>query len=680
VNPQLNLSSFSAAKNDAILISTSTCSDLPDRWAQWFQDANLVALEQAVPDIAEAEALAKLCLQHTETHPEAVNAVLIAHRSVRLQMRELLQAGHADAQLQRSLAQRLLNAGFMLQGDGLSPVVQELIEERNASRDTYWNGKVEQYRNVRECETLVPGTGKQGGFFFGKGRPYFHFNPDYRTFNVNCRILSADRMRLECRHLQLAVLPEQDEGVNEGESRPAKALWNKRVLREISQMDCQDPRSDRLNYGPLERQFGRAKFAPAINFSPERFGVLLRKLLPLSRDLPRSFGVGWLFSHGGHAMRVFMERSTTAPFWVKVGLYEPNVSGDVSHLKVLPEELHRLNFHDFDKLQMCKANGVSVLCLQVDDLELSRACAGLFVKQDVDSQLASLEQGLSACNSPEIKQAIVRLCEFRSFDAPQVARFGRCLKAATAGEGPERLAGFEIFMNGLRSLILTPDQVTEILRDAGPSCGLPWLFTCKSHAPLVEVLMRSLKELKLSPDQAWKVLRGGEMFCLEDAAYTYGVDTTIQIFRAGIKSWGFSAEQLGALLGKNRGDLASKSAGMIATCLTGLQALGLSSDQIARMLTPVPSSWDKETPLSNSLKQWKRRKEVAGSVKAFMAGLHALSLSAEQNLAILAPEHFGGVEGLRKVLDGVAVEACATFLEGLALLDMPAEAREVLMG
>lgn len=636
-----------------------------------------MALEQTVPDVAEEEALARLCLHRTETRPDAVDTVLIAHRGVRLQVLALLKAGQADPHLQRSLAQRLLNAGFLFKCEDLSPAVLELIAERTAWRDTYWNGKAEQYRNARACETLVPGQGKQGDFYFGKGRPYFHFNPDYQTFNVNCRIESADRMRLECRHLQRMVMPEQEEGV-EGESRPAKALWNKRVLREISQMDWQSPRSDRLSYGALEKQFRQGKFAPAINFSPELFGCLLCKLLPLSRDVPRSFGVSWSFSHGGHAMRVFLERSTTAPFWVKVGLYEPNVSGDVSHLKVLPEELHRLNFHDFDKRQVCKSNGVSVLFLQVNEPALSRACAGRFVKQDVESQLASLEQGLSACNAPEIEQAIAWLRKLSSFDTPQVKQLGRCLKAATAGEEPERHAGFQTFMEGLGALALAPDQVTEILRDAGPSCGLPWLFTRKGHAPMVEVLMRCLKKLDLSRDQALKVLREGEISRLEAAAYDYGVDTTIQIFRTGIQGWGFSAEQIGGLLTANFNDLASKDEGMIAASMTGLRELGLSSDQIARMLTPRPRSWDKASSLCFALQRW--GKGGAGSVKAFMAGLKDLSLGAEHNLAILAPEHFGGAEGLRKVLDGVADEARAIFLADMADLDLPSEAREALTG
>lgn len=677
MNPQLPLSSF-PIQHDVVSTNTLTNSGQQDRWAQWFQEGNLVALERTVPDDSESKALAWLCLQNSETRPHAVDAVLFAHKSVRLQSHELFQAGRADDHLQRSLAQRLLNAGFPFKCEDLSSAVMELVQERLAWRETYWKGKVDQYKNVKDCEELVPGPMKHGGFFYGVGRPYFHFSPDYQTFNVNCRIEGGERIPLECRHLELLVQRPLKEGGSEGEFKPEKALWNKDFLREISRVDRNVPRLNRLSYWALEAEYKKNRFAPTINFSPEHFGVLLRKLLSLSRDLPCSFGVGWWFSRGGHAMRVFMERSTTAPFWVKVGLYEPNVSGDVSHLKVLPEDLCRLDFHDFDKLKMCEAYGVSVLSLKVDDPALSRACAGHFVNQDVDSQLASLEQGLNNCSAPEIEQAMARLRQVPSFDAPRVKQFGLCLRAATVGEMPERYAGFQFFLEGLRSLALTPDQLTEVLSDAGPSCGLPWLFAGKCHAPMVEVLMRCLKKLNLSRDQAFKVLRGGEVFRMEEGAYIYGADTTLQIFRSGLQDWGFSAEQIVGLLTENCGDLASKGEGMIVAGMTGLRELGLSSDQIARMLTPRPSRSGKASSLCCALQRWD--KGGAESVKAFMAGLKSLSLAAEHNLAILAPEHFGGAAGLRKVLDGVSDEARATFLADMADLDMPLEAREALAG
>jgi len=678
MNPQLPLSSF-PIQHDVVSTNTLTNSGQQDRWAQWFQEGNLVALERTVPDDSELKALAWLCLQNSETRPHAVDAVLFAHESVRLQTHELFQAGRADDHLQRSLAQRLLNAGFPFECEDLSSAVMELVQERLAWRETYWKGKVDQYKNVKECEELVPGPMKRGRFFYGVGHPYFHFSPDYQTFNVNCKIKGGEQMPLECRHLELLVQRPLKEGGSEGEFKPEKALWNNDFLREISRVDRKVPRLNRLSYWALEAEYQKNRFAPTINFSPERFGVLLRKLLSLSRDLPCSFGVGCWLRRGGHAMRVFMERSTTAPFWVKVGLYEPNVSGDVSHLKVLPEELCQLDFHDFDKLQMCKGHGVSVLFLRVDDPALSRACAGHFVNQGVDSQLASLEQGLYNCSVPEIEQAMASLRQVLSFDAPRVKQFGLCLRAATGEDTLERYAGFQSFMEGLRSLALTPDQLTEVLCDAGPACGLLLLFTRKRLAPMVEVLMRCLKKLHLSRDQAFKVLRGGEDFRMDDTAYFRGIDTTLQIFRSGLQGWGFSAEQIVELLTENCGDLASMGEGMIVAGMTGLRELGLSSDQIARMLTPRPSFRNETaSSLCCALQRWD--KEGAESVKAFMAGLKSLSLAAEHNLAILAPEGFGGAAGLRKVLDGVSDEARATFLADMADLDMPPESRAALAG
>lgn len=678
MNPQLHLSSLPIPQNEIFPTNTLTSSGQQDRWAQWFQEGNLVALEQTVPDDSELEALARLCLLHAETQSQVVDTVLIAHPCVLSKVGPLLRAGRADEHQQRSLALRFLNLGIPVKADEFTPpAVVELIQERKAWRDNYWKGKGDQIRNLMECETLVPGLAKREKIYYGKGQPYFHANPEYRTFNVNCTLRGIDQEVLSCRHLAMAVRPEPDEGGNKGESKPAKERWNKRFLREISQVNVQDPRSARLSYQELEAQYRQGASAPAINFSDDHFGSLLVHLMRVTQDFPCSFVVRWSLPRSGHAMRVFMDRSTTAPFWVKVGLYEPNVSGDVSHLKVLPEELHRLNFHDFDKRQVCKSRGLSVLFLQVNDPALSRACAGRFVKQDVESQLASLEQGLSACNVPEIEQAIAWLRKLSSFDASQVKQLGRCLMAATAGERPERYAGFQIFMEGLGALALTPDQMTEILVAGDRSSGLAWLFGRECHAPMVEVLMRCLKKLDLSRDQVFKVFGDSRV---DGGVYLHCVHTTMQIFRSGLQGWGFSAEQIVGLLNEDCGDLASKGVGMIVAGMTGLRELGLSSDQIARMLTPRPCSWDKASSSSLCVELQRWDKGGAGSVKAFMAGLKDLSLGAEHNLAILAPEHFGGAEGLRKVLDGVADEARAIFLEDLVLLDMPSEARKTLTG
>ena len=147
--------------------------------------------------------------------------------------------------------------------------------------------------------------------------------------------------------------------------------------------------------------------APTINFNPARMGKLLMRLaLDVKLGEPRSFRVGWFGAGIGHGMRIFLEK--TGDGFFKVGLYEPNVSGNISHLKVLPEKLAALKFDDFDThkgTSRCWARGACHAKWKVRNWR-NRVPEPSWTRQHYFSQLDSLAQALAHGNLWEMDSSL----------------------------------------------------------------------------------------------------------------------------------------------------------------------------------------------------------------------------------------------------------------------------------
>lgn len=231
-------------------------------------------------------------------------------------------------------------------------------------------------------------------------------------------------------------------------------------------------------------------------------------------------------------MHVFMERlpgqnPSEAP--VKVSFYEPNVSGDMTHLKPLPEELARLSIDDFDRKLMCKELGVNVLTIDVGDPDLALALAGKFVKGDIASQTSSLATALATGNIHELTAAASKLAKLQqqepfNWTRSQVEELSRGLHRALQDGHADAIKAFGDLLASFKDK-LTPKGLRDLLL-ATRSDGVTGLCMAMQdgHANAVKAfgdLLASFK-VKLTP----KDLR--DLLLAKGGNYASGLKTAIQ--------------------------------------------------------------------------------------------------------------------------------------------------------
>jgi len=338
-----------------------------------------------------------------------------------------------------------------------------------------------------------------------------------------------------------------------------------------------------LDYGLLEETHLARQGMPTLNCSPRNFGRLIARLaLDMDPGESRSFSVGWPWSkrHGeGHEMRLFLSKTNDGR--ISAGLYEPNVSGDISHEKVFPEFLANQSFDDFDKLGIRRASGNEVLSIQVDDVKFAKACVGLFVDPDSASQAASLAVALKDGNISEAQSALRTLGTMSNvLGGDELQSVSDALiVAARSGH-----SSFLTPMTALERIGLKPEQFEAVK-----------LFLALKSGDAVAV-RNSMDALDRAASrrniQISETLRGDDIVQGMQAALRLGHAAALQEFMGALPKLGLTTSETAEIVAaRNVDDIAALhvvgAEGDVAAVdafLVGLQKLGLAPLQIAEVL------------------------------------------------------------------------------------------------
>lgn len=618
-------------------------------WQELIEGDQLAALEVNTVSDEDASHVAKLCLEHADAHPEAVKRALFMNGNVRTEALKLLQVNvQCGPELQNALALCFLDAGYELQGKSLAPEVAELLAKRWEMEDEYLEWKQAKH-----------GT--------AEGMPFFYKDKKYSRDNHNGNLSSSNPAELFwCRHMETA------------------AAGNTKIyLQDISKPI---PDVSKLNYKLLDEAERASRGVPTVNFSPGNMGKLLMRLaLDVKVGERRSFRVGWLGAGTGHGMRIFLEKTDKGFF--KVGLYEPNVSGNISHKSVLPEKLAALNFDDFDTLKVRPGSQRAVLALEVESAELAKSCAGAFVsKTHYLSQIDSLGQALAHGKlwEMEISLKLLEKMEWPSHDSAlqnfSAERLADTMFVALAdGRGP----AVKQFMAGLQHLHFTPAQIAVIVTATAKHLNdeeavkrpIPTgLHTAlqAGHADAVEVFIAGLKALPLTAAQIADIVLAKDSNQRPGLykALQHGRPGAVGEFMAGLRDLGLTGQQIADIVaakdssstsGLHRA-LAEGHHAAIEKFLPNLASLGLTPAQCADI---AMAKDDRGNPgLAIALE-----KGHGTAVQKFLETLPTLNLSPAQIVDIVTATNSIAVPGLFLALQRGHGPVVKAFMAGLKSLN-----------
>lgn len=418
--------------------------------------------------------MAELCLEMAKSHPEGV-AVLLWNQSVFEQAVVLVRDAEKNNTPQDdmlALVHAILNAGHRVEGKdfGWPAVVCELVKERQKISLDYWNEKERKFKNCQPRGELNTG--------FSKGFPFFSKSKKKCSDNLMVALEKGGKP-LQRHHLAQAV-----------QVRP------KDFLKEISAKDV-----SRLDLEKLERDSAKTwqhRGEYLVQCSTIHFGRLLAHLsCTVPRGKSQSFGMrfGVARDMGDvHEMRVFLEKPPGDSPMMKVSLYDPEATGDMAHLRTLPEELWSVGFYSFAR-RLKLADEVRIVNLMLDNQDLARALTGRAIPQTFDWQVESLLTGLAYGSKLSVQVAFVKLAKLRSPECIEYVN-GRSKDLASAlhvalahnhGEAIGQLAELHTFGEFLQH------KTVEEMVWAKDGNGVPGLFVAV-HKKSVEAL-KSFGEL-----------------------------------------------------------------------------------------------------------------------------------------------------------------------------------------
>lgn len=350
---------------------------------------------------------AQVCLDMAKSHPHEVT-VLLWKEEVAREAMELLR--HAAETLvpedaSEALARALLNAGQRLAVNSQEwPAgVRDLLQKRKKANADYWASKLRKFED-QPVKDGIP-------CFKARGTPFLSRSEQKSALNRNKK-LGEKGKKFVCVHLAEAI---QDDP--------------KTFLKRISQRDVSF--LDRAELGRRNWETRHQRGSSSVQFTPENFGKLL--VLVASRVQPGeqcSFAVCctriaidiyWPYEKyqaladkrlsTGHDMRVFLEKSPESRFdedsmGLKVSFYEPNLTGDMTHMRVLPEHLTKLSFRQFHVFDVFELDdSVHVLSMDIGDRALAQALAGQFVSRGVEVQVSCFLHALARGSLHEMRAA-----------------------------------------------------------------------------------------------------------------------------------------------------------------------------------------------------------------------------------------------------------------------------------
>lgn len=433
---------------------------------------------------------ARVCLDMAKAHPHEVT-VLLWKEAVAREAMDLLR--HAEEtsvpeDASEALARALLSAGHGLAVNSQQwpTSVRDLLQKRKKANADYWASKLKKF----EDDPL------KNGFpcFKARGAPFLSRSEQKSALNQNMK-LGEKGKKFSCAQLAEAI---QDDP--------------KAFLKRISQRDVSF-----LDHAALDRRYLEARHhggSTSVQFTSENFGKLLARVASRVRPGERcSFGVvyaqididtcwpyekylaradKWFVS--GHSMRVFLERASESRFdedsmGLKVSLYEPNVTGDMTHLRVLPEHLKRLSFRQFATVEMSQfdalelSDSVDVLGLDIGDRALAQALAGQFVPHGVKAQVSSFLQALARGNLHEMRAAVSVLLAMGEAAHQQLNARSKELGFAVLMALIENFA--EVLLELAHSpllKVLEPTTLTEMV--SVQRIGFPFATQCRAVAAI----------------------------------------------------------------------------------------------------------------------------------------------------------------------------------------------------
>lgn len=345
--------------------------------------------------------VAQLCLDMVGRHPKEVTVLLwnggVAAEAMKL-MREMAQSDAPDAQKKAlALAQAILDAGHEMDVDSTAwPAgVSELLQERQKARQDYAAHQVAKF----------DGVSLKGGLevFRSAEVPFLSKRTGKSTDNFCNGVLDESGKPLARRHLLEAVKDDR------------KKFLEQVNLRKVS-----------FGYEAIEKRCVDAKRLRgelAVQCAPDSFGQLLAHMASRippgkSETFDLSFSLAGDFGNV-RDMVVFLEKtSEKGAMALKVSLYDPEVTGDMSHLRVLPEELAKLSFHDFDLRRAFKPGSVELLNLMQDDWDLAISLRGRYIPRHSKVQVESLLNALAYGNLYGLQHAIVELGTLHGVGVP----------------------------------------------------------------------------------------------------------------------------------------------------------------------------------------------------------------------------------------------------------------------
>lgn len=361
---------------------------------------NLAGREPQEPD--EINVTADACFDMVETHPVEVGILLCKH-SVANAVADRLAMSTQNGQpvsnpIALAVARALLQAGHRMSNDDNRPwpaCVSVLLQERRQAEREYSKHMAEKHSNFFQ---------KEYSKYLEKNRrlKLFQDSPEadswqrpflYRKVPIENRNkeLGPENEKLTCLHLSEAF-----------DSGP------KDFLKEMRKTE---PDLSSYNFGKLRKRYVDKSVSRAqcsVHFTPDNFGkVLLLASILAPSDKACIFAMEYALATPeafGHVMRVVIKKKGDKdPMALKVAVYDPNVTGNMMHVRVLPERLESLRYRDFCVGEA--EEGAKVLSMEVGDAGVARAMAGKFLTTGVDVQIGSLLNALAAGNMHEMRAA-----------------------------------------------------------------------------------------------------------------------------------------------------------------------------------------------------------------------------------------------------------------------------------
>ena len=279
----------------------------------------------------DPDAAANLCYQKMGM-PKAALSRLLSHTTVREKVLAQLNIRTPNEQIE--MAASLLQMGHNLSlSEQLPQNVKHMLEARRENAERYYTNKTKKH-------SLSGGLSDKYQL-----NPYFYKKDRYleKEVNLNTALIVENQKNknLVCRHLSQAM-HEKSENYKD-------------LLQHIrDQATSKSLSTDHVRtYDELNNAFDISATQPSVIVDDANFGKLLTDLQAvIEPGTPSGYILLTYIADtlSAHAMWLYIEKKPAdknQTSLVKIGLYDPNTTGNMAHIQLLPEDLRRLKLSDF---------------------------------------------------------------------------------------------------------------------------------------------------------------------------------------------------------------------------------------------------------------------------------------------------------------------------------------------